>query len=181
MTSPPSLQIDERPGSVEAFLALRDRLAGTPQGGAALMIVALLLHVEDVELGQSCLALAVDESRLVEGAKGFDGWQLGNRDLQLVQMQLNGQPYLPQSYVLGATPENGYRLPDGPYRFAFAPNPYSGDPAAGEYKVFVVCSGAASPRPVTLRRDERGLWRAREWSSLLVGVQEPPPEGEGGL
>ncbi len=35
------------------------------------------------------------------------------------------------------------------------------------------CTGAATPRPVTLKRNDRGVWKAYEWSSLLVGVRPP--------
>jgi len=66
-----------------------------------------------------------------------------------------------------------YSLPAPPYRLDFSANAYSGDPTAGLYKVFVACSGAR-PRPVTVARDRTdGLWKAYEWSSLLVGVRAP--------
>jgi hypothetical protein len=88
-------------------------------------------------------------------------------------MQVGSRSYIPRSYIQGTTPRNGYRLPEAPYRFEFAHNPYSGDEASGAYKVFLVSSGADSARPVSLRRKEGGLWKAWEWSSLLVGVRPP--------
>jgi hypothetical protein len=91
----------------------------------------------------------------------------------LIRSQVGGQGYRLRSYVEGATPENGYRLPEPPYRVICSANPYSGDLESGEFKVFVASSGADSPRPVTVRRGEDGLWRASEWSSLLLGVREP--------
>jgi hypothetical protein len=178
MTSLPSVTIDQLPQSVEAFLALQDQVARTPQGGAAMMIVALLLYTDDVALGHACLTLAVDQSRLSEGSHGHDGWQLRGTDRQLIRTQIGGQPHIPRSYLRGATPENGYRLPSPPYQLAFSANPYSGDAASGSYKVFVDCSGAASPRPVTVRRDGEGIWKAREWSSLLSGIRKPAPEAD---
>jgi hypothetical protein len=91
-------------------------------------------------------------------------------------LQIEKQAYVPRSYVKGTTPENGYQLPAPPYVFEFSDTPYSGDVDAGTYKVFVACSGAASPRPVTVRRNNRGIWKAYEWSSLVVGVQAPARE-----
>jgi len=170
MPSVPSVQINEMPDSVESFVALRDRLAATPQGGAAIMIVALQLYAKDASLGQACLAIAVDPSRLQEGAAGYQGWQLRLRELQLIRSQLAQQPYLPQSYLGGTAPGANYALPSAPYSIAFAANPLASEPGATEQKVFVVCSGAAKPRPVTLRRDERGVWKALEWSSLVMGI-----------
>lgn len=173
MTSLPSEPIDRLPASLEAFLALQDQVARTPQGGASMMVVALLVYADDVELGHRCLAAAIDRGRLAEGTGGHDGWQLRGTDRQLIRTQLSGQPHLPRSYIQGAAPENGYRLPPAPYELEFSANPYSGDADSGSYKLFVASSGAASPRPVTLRRDEAGIWKAREWSSLLVGIRAP--------
>jgi hypothetical protein len=176
-----SVQIDELPQSIEAFVTLRDRVAQTPQGGAAMMVVALLAYAHDEALGRQCLAAAVDRGRLDEGPDGYKGRQLRTSDMRRIETQIGRQPYLPKSYVKGTTPENGYRLPALPYVFEFSDNPYSGDIESGTYKVFVACSGAASPRPVTLNRSGRGIWKAYEWSSLIVGVSEPVQEADDDL
>ncbi|WP_167882958.1 DUF6935 domain-containing protein [Leptospira barantonii] len=34
-------------------------------------------------------------------------------------------------------------------------------------------SGADTPRPVTLKKNAKGVWKAREFSSLLVGIKKP--------
>jgi hypothetical protein len=170
------VEIDELPQSVEAFIALRDRVAGVPQGGAAMMAVALLMYIEDEELGRQCLAIAVDREKLSEGPKGHDGWQLRASDIWLLHSQIKDKPYIARSNVKGATPDNGYQLPESSYAFEFSDNPHSGDPEIGIYKVFVTSSGASSPRPVTVKRNDQGIWKAYEWSTLIVGVQEPDEE-----
>ena len=43
----------------------------------------------------------------------------------------------------------------------------------GVFKVFFSCSGADSPRPITLARNKRGIWKASGWHSLLVTVKAP--------
>jgi hypothetical protein len=161
---------------VEEFISLRDQIATSPQGGAAMAIVALLMYTEDAQLGRECLTVAVDRSRLQEGTQGYKGWQLRRRDMERTEAQLRDMPYLPRSYLEGASPDNGYQLPAAPYVLQFSDNPYSGAVESGEYKVFVACSGAARARPATVRRNDKGIWKAYEWSSLLVGVQ--PPEKE---
>jgi hypothetical protein len=173
MSTLPAVQFDRIPGSIDDFVALRNQVATTPQGGAAMMVVALLAYVEDKELGQQCLAVAVDRGRLSEGPKGYKGWQLSNRDLQFLRNQLSGKAYLPRSYIEGTTPENGYELAASPYAVECTDNQYSGDVDSGMYKVFVACSGAATPRPVTVKANNKGIWKASEWSSLIVGVQPP--------
>jgi hypothetical protein len=167
----PSVQIDRLPASLEAFLELRDTIASTPQGGVATAIVALLLYAEDKALGRQCLTIALDRSCLVEGPDGYKGRRLRKVDLQRLDLQLQSQPYLPRAYLYGTSPRKGYTLPDPPYTVICSDNPYSGAPENDTFKVFVATSGAASPRPVTLKRNDRGIWKVYEWSSLIVGVQ----------
>ena len=50
MSTLPPVQFDRIPGSIDDFVALRNQVATTPQGGAAMMVVALLAYVEDEEL-----------------------------------------------------------------------------------------------------------------------------------
>ena len=171
MTTP--LSIGHLPQSIAEFITLRDQVARTPAGGAAMMVLALHAYAEDPAMGQQCLTATVDRSRLKQDPGGYKGWGLRRTDMQRIAHQIQNQPYLPRSYIQGAGPENGYALPAPPYILNWSTNPYSGDPDTGTVKVFVVCSGAASARPVTLKRNDRGLWKATEWSSLIVGIQAP--------
>lgn len=173
MSERTSVAIPSLPTSVDEFLDLRDRVAASPEGGAAMMVVALLVFAEEEKLGQACLACAVGSSRLVEGTEGYKGLQLTNASLGRIRTQILDREHLPRSYICGAEPENGYELGSPPYAVECLRNPHSGDPASGKCKVFVVSSGADSPRPVTVAANDRGIWKALEWSSLLVGVRPP--------
>ncbi len=173
MSDPITVSIPSRPTSVEDFVALHASLATGPEGGAAALVVALLVYADQAELGERCLAATVDAARLAPSASSPRGRQLTARDLALLRRQMTQNPYLAAAYVRDATPENSYALPAPPWQVVCTANPYSGDRAKGPYKLFVVCSGAASPRPVSLRPDEAGLWRPFEWSSLLVGIRAP--------
>ena len=101
--------------------------------------------------------------------------------MRRIVSQVEAQPYLPRSYIGDATPDNLYEVPAPPYVISVSDNPYSGDPDSGTYKVFVSCSGAASPRPITVARNNRGIWKAREWSSIIVGVKAPATQGDDDL
>lgn len=63
-------------------------------------------------------------------------------------------------------------LQEPPFVPGFRSNDHS-DQGGGRYKVFVRCSGAGSPRPVTCIRRADGTWAVEEWSSLLLGVRDP--------
>ena len=173
MASSHSVPVDKLPQSVEEFIGLRDQIAHTPDGGAAMMVIALILYAVDEALGRQCLTIAVDRQRLEEGPDGHKGWRLRTADMRRIALQLESRPHIPRSYVKGATPRNGYQLPVPPYVFEVSGNLYSGDASSGTFKVFVTSSGASSPRPVTVRRNNRGVWKAYEWSSLIVGVAPP--------
>ncbi len=173
------VRITSIPQTLEDFVALRDRIALTPEGGAVMMVVALMSFVQapGADFGRAALTISVDRSRLTPDASGYKAWSLTTRDLQHIERQLGDKPWALRSYILGTSAEQGYALPDPPYGFEVTRNPYSGDEADGRVKVFLACSGAASPRPVAVQRNNRGIWKALEWSSLTVGVM-PPLLGE---
>ncbi len=170
MSNQLTVALSGMPGSREEFLTLQASLATTAEGGAAAFLLALILRRADETLGAACLAESVDGSRLRIGAPGPE---LVRRDLQRIDEQLRANPGLPAAYFEGATPTNGYALPEMPWTVALTTNPYSGDADKGLIKLFVACSGADLPRPVTLKRQEDGLWKASEWSSLLMGIRRP--------
>lgn len=161
-----SIQIDQYPASLTDFLAVRDQLAGNPAGAATALILALTLFVQEPQLGQPCLEAIIHPNRLAEG-------QLPRVTYQFIWEQLSQAPYIVRSYVQGTRPEQGYQLPAPPYQFNFFRNRLSDDWGPEHYKVFVHCTGADTPRPVTLRQTETGQWLALEWSTLIVGVREP--------
>ncbi|NLG27922.1 MAG: hypothetical protein GX557_08420 [Chloroflexi bacterium] len=168
-----TVRIDTLPGTVEAFVEAADGLAATPEGGAGAFVLALAIAADNVMLGRQCLAAVAAPGRLQPGAHGYKGQELRRSDLQLIERQIVKQRYLPLAYLQGATPENAYTRPALPWEVLVSTNPYSGEPETGRVKLFVACSGAASPRPVTLERDAHGRWRAAEWSSLVMGIVAP--------
>ncbi len=167
------IRIERLPRTVEEFVAWRDGVAGTPEGGAAAMVVALHAFAADEALGRQCLTVAVDAGHLADGPDGYKGKTLGKPALSSLKGRVGGKPFMLRSYFEGTSPEKGYALPEGGLAISVSDNPYSGDKASGTYKVFVACAGASQARPVTLKRNDKGLWKAHEWSSLTLGVVPP--------
>jgi hypothetical protein len=161
--------IEGIPATLEEFKALQGCIAGTPQGGAAAIIVALAAFVRDGTSGATFLAAAADDGRRADSEPA----RLPDREIGFLRNQLIEQPYLPFSYIAGTSPASGYAPPAMPWHLGFTDNRYSGNRETGPYKVFVACSGADSPRPVTVAKSRDGLWRASEWSSLVVGIRKP--------
>lgn len=177
------IAVPDLPKTLDDFIALRDGLAVTPEGGAVMMVLALAVYAADpkARFGRDTLVITADRSRLTPKPDGYRGWDLTVRDQQHIKRQVASRPWGPRSYFVGTSPENGYRLPEAPYRFELSRNPYSGDEDEGCVKVFVASSGASTPRPVTVKRNNRGLWKALERSSLTVGVEPPAAETDDDL
>lgn len=168
--APAQITLPGLPSSIEEFESQRDSVANTPEGGAAMTIVALIVLSENESLGMQMLTVALDRSNLQKGSvyKGFAPHRSLNYHLGRVRSWKNGV----YSYVQGATPQNGYQLPNGELVFRFSRNRYS-ETSPENIKVFVESSGASSPRPVRLIKNNRGVWKAKELSSLFLGVAAP--------
>ncbi|MBN1798416.1 MAG: hypothetical protein JW822_07555 [Spirochaetales bacterium] len=170
-----AVTVDKIPASLEEFIALRDRLAVTPQGGATVMIIACIMYTQDSELGEKCLVIALANDLLVKGGT-YKGYALSFKDKKFLQKRIgkdSSESYIPRSYVSGTTPGQEYRLPQGKLEFNYSCNQFSGDLEQGVFKIFVRCSGADSPRPITLTRNSKGIWKAWGWHSLLVAIKAP--------
>ncbi len=166
-----TITIPAIPATAEEFVKLRNATAKTPEGGAAMLVVALLKFAEDPKLGETFLTIALHRSALAKSVSGYKGYRPGN-SIQYHMSRMKKKPYMPRAYIGGATPENGYELPQSDLPITMRRNRFS-EAREGYVKVFVVCSGAASPRPVTLKQNDRGYWKAYESSSLYLDVVPP--------
>jgi hypothetical protein len=72
--------IEKLVSSVEEFIALRERAAKTPSGGAVCLVHALLNYINPTtrSLGEQLLVLAVAEDQLVKGST-YKGYALGDQ------------------------------------------------------------------------------------------------------
>ena len=153
-----SYRLNSLPTDLATFQALLPALQDSPEGAVAACLAALHLLTHDTEAGKRALTL------LHEG--------VSRTTIQRAERQLAQHPHLPRSYFLGTSPEGGYALPPT-LELDLTENPYSGSRDKGQLKLFVACSGADSPRPVTTKRRDDGSWYAHEWSSLVVGIRPP--------
>lgn len=166
----PTVIIEKEPKTVEEFIDLRNKIAISPQGGAAMFILALKIYSEDVNLGTKFIIISVDKNLLIKGNK-YKGYDLGRSSWWTIKNQIKKNKKIPNSYIKGANPENNYTT-KLPYRFNFCANPYSGNKTKGDFKVFVKCSGADSNRPMRLKKNTMGIWKVNNWSSILVGIKK---------
>jgi hypothetical protein len=178
-TALPEVSFSKIPANTDEFLNLRNELAKSPEGGAAVFVVAMLIYAQDPALGRQCLIIASDKSLLrASGNSGYKGFDFGANSDYLIK-QMDNKKYMANSYIQGTSVNNAYALGKPPYRIRCFANPYSGKAEDGQIKVFVNCTGASSDRPITLLRNEQGIWKAKEFSSLVVGIQAPKQKSQG--
>lgn len=103
-----------------------------------------------------------------------DWWQASRtRTLRDV---LRNRPYTLASYCKGARPSNGYDVDPANYRLDLLV--LKVDEKAARAQAVLGCSGADSPRQVTLRRDpETGLYYVEGFVGLLPQVDPPQMHG----
>jgi hypothetical protein len=168
---PVTLTIDKLPGTVEEFTKIRDKLAITPEGGAAVMITALMVFSKDKNLGMKLIVIALDRNNLSKG-KVYQGFKPDSSiTYHLDRIGTPERKHIPYGFVVGATPENGYKT-DPPFKMEFTRNDYSLKDE-NTIKVFAACYGTNYPRPVTMAKNNRGIWKALELSSLFLDVEGP--------
>ncbi|MCB1172970.1 MAG: hypothetical protein KDK39_05370 [Leptospiraceae bacterium] len=173
------ISIPHIPQSAADFTTMRNTIATTPEGGAAMVIAALMAFSQDRNLGMQCLTIALDSSNLEDGsvisgkapARSFN-YHLGRMDQKQIW------PYLAFNYVKGGTVKDGYAVKNNPpFTVVTSRNKYSGTEASGKVKVFVAVDGF-SPRPITLKKNKAGHWKAYELSSVWLDVAKPQAEEE---
>jgi hypothetical protein len=102
------------------------------------------------------------------------GYELSTIDMTLIKRAIiDKNRLLPNSYILGSKPENNYSV-KLPYTFEFSTNSSSGDASTGTYKLLVKCSGDVVYRSITIKKNNRDLWKASEWGNILDAIKKPP-------
>jgi Domain of unknown function (DUF6935) len=166
------------PGSIEDFVALRNQLCEQHGhvGGAAAFVVAMHLYALDPGGdGLGYLTCVIEPAQLDDGSKGYKGKQPRNPEQQRFKERIAGRPYLARSYFQGTSPQNGYALPSQ-LKVAIREQGLAGEVSEDTAKVFVHSTGADSPRALHLKKNNRGVWKGSNWSSLQVGCR--PPEAQ---
>ena len=92
------------------------------------------------------------------------------QDLFLNDRFRDGKSYIPFSYFVGASPENGY-TPRQPFTLLVGSN-HTSNTEEGYCKLFIPCGGADDPRPIKLRRKGNGQWFLWE-QYLMTGIRIP--------
>ena len=166
------VDLDYIPQSLSEFIALRDELAKTPQGGATMFILAMEAFAQKRPHGEKALVVTIDKSKLVQGST-YKGYSLGYDYRNYMKSNLRRFPYIPYSYFAGTSPDKGYKIGGPPWQIYFEPADTPDELKKREMvSLYVLCSGA-NKRKVTLKRNSRGLWKVYDFAQLYQGVETP--------
>ena len=135
----------ELPESLAQMQALPEASLDTPFKTAALTVCALCAYGADKNIGKEML-------NWLRGPRPLNG-----QDISFLNDRFrDGKSYIPFSYFVGASPENGY-TPRQPFTLLVGSN-HTSNVEEGYCKLFIPCGGADDPRPIKLRRKGNGQW-----------------------
>ena len=149
----------EIPQSLEHLRSLPEASLTEPYYAAALLIPALCMWTVNQQEAQA----------MINYLKGPEA--LSVREIQFINDRLRGKEYVPQSFFVGAVPQNNYE-PSQPYTLTISTNPYT-FAEDGYAKLYMSSGGADSPRPVQMRlKPSSGEWFL--WEQMLLSDIRPP-------
>ena len=162
------------PTTCDAFVAMRDQVATTPDGGALCFCVAMYVYTNvDKNLGSQFLAVALDAKHVCKAesissalrmppAAHYKGFQprvnvLRDMDSRVGPHRnpVHDKSHLPRSFFAGTNPDNGYAV--NTQRLSIRVKRQSRD-ANNPGRIFVHSTGSDLPKPIKLQRNQRGVW-----------------------
>ncbi|MBF0411499.1 MAG: hypothetical protein HQK70_02165 [Desulfamplus sp.] len=166
------ITLSSMPNTLDEFLALQNQIASTPQGGVAMMILAMRIYQKDAIVGRMCLSAASTDPLISDStAEGsYDGKIINSASISRLTENMKSYPFLPLIYFKGASPTNSYTPSGHPYVLNMFTNPYSyasGGDGLVRIKLFVETLGADSARPATVKK-VCGIYKITEYSSLYL-------------
>lgn len=166
-----SITLPSIPDSVASFKAMRNELAKTPKGGAAMFIAAMIKYSQNKEMGIKFFTLIFDRYYIGNARRGpsVRGYA-PNRAARSYIRYLRAKPYLGKVYIQGTNHRNAYKLPSAPYKITF--NQIRKGRRA--VTLYVNTTSGNLARPIKLKKNNRGIWKAYGVSSLFVGVRHVP-------
>jgi len=168
------------PANVEDFVKLRNNIAQTPFGGAAIVILALYIVTQSEDMGFKCLTAALDASLLTHKFCDDDDIAFEMSFLREIVISaqlmadikaiLTEKKYIPASYFSGTSPDMNYQVA---HPFTITLHQGAEEPDSELITLQVTSTGDTNKRFVTLTTTEQGLWKGKEILDLLKDVSPP--------
>jgi len=165
------VNMDRLPYHIQRFKETQAQIDNTPEGAAAMFLLAMHIYRQypiegSKALITACGGAAIKNANQASNASNrFEGFALLDVEYARTIEQIQRYPNLANAYFKGATPANSYTA-EQPFKIEFPSKQVS----ESSTKVFVRTAGAASNRPIRVIEVD-GKWRVEEYSSVLSGIQ----------
>ena len=168
-----SYTLPSMPSTFEEFKALRAVHSKTPGGAAALFVAAMILYGKNNDDGIKAFTLVLDRYYIWKSGRGVNvrGYSPNRSVMGYINM-LKRKPYLGRVYIAGTNYKNAYKLGSAPYKIEISRVAKKG---AGKVMLYIRTTSGNMPRPIGFKRNNRGVWKAYQVSSLFIGVSKLPP------
>jgi hypothetical protein len=159
------------PADTQQFVYQRNAMAGSPEGGAAVFVTALILYMGNKNIGMECLTIALDQTRLAEGAtyKGFTPDKAAAE--AFASLSQKSRSYIPFSYIVGTSPDRDYKAVL-PWSYEFVDSSRSFR-TSDEATLLIKSTGDQIPRAIKMKKNDRNIWKVVEFGELMKDVKQP--------
>jgi hypothetical protein len=168
-----SYSLPSIPKTFAEFKELRAAHSKTPEGAAALFVAAMIMYGKNKEDGIKSFTLILDRYYVWKGGRGpsVRGYSPNRSAMGYIKM-IDTRPYLGRVYISGTNYKNAYKLPAAPYKIEIA---RIGSRGEGKKVLYIRTTSGNMPRPLGVKVNNRGVWKAYDLSSMFVGVSKVPP------
>lgn len=167
-----SIELSRLPFSFLRWSEIQAEIGDTPEGAAALFILALRVYQQYDFEGVKALVSSIFSDNLLQSSsdESYNGYSLTKGDWNLITSKIGGTSRLPYAYMKGATPANGYIPDKDPFTIQIYYDKNNSDISSGSVRLYVMTKGAQSDRPMTIKLDTDNLWRVSNFSSVFTGL-----------
>lgn len=169
-----SIELKEIPKTLASFLALRNKIATTPEGGYAIFAIAMLTYEKNRQLAQKFFTIALDRKNLARSSSGwYKNFKPRSSSLYYIRM-LRRNKCLGKALIAGTDHKKAYQLPAAPHKLIFSQLTVINNK---KVSLYAMMTSGNMPRPLRLEKNNRGFWKASGISSLFVGLAKTPRYG----
>ncbi|HPW51046.1 MAG TPA: hypothetical protein PKV85_01685 [Spirochaetota bacterium] len=99
------ISVNRIPANTEEFVYMRNVQSNSPEGGAAMFIMSMIIYTTDKNLGMQCATIALDQTRLVSGStyKGFTPDKSAAE--KIAALSEKAKSFIPFSYIVKTDPD----------------------------------------------------------------------------
>lgn len=168
------IELTEIPTTLKSFIALRNRIAKTPEGGYAIFVIAMLTYEKNRKLAQKFFTIALDRKKLNRSSLGWYKKFKPNSSIRYHIKMLRKNKCLGNALIVGTDHKKAYQLPAAPYKLVFSQLTVRNNK---KVSLYAMTTSGNMPRPLSLKKNNRGIWKAAGISSLFVGLSKTPIYG----